>query len=51
MLAEGLTSKEIARRLGISHRTVEWHRASIFAKKGVKNAVELVRSILGGNAQ
>lgn len=49
MLAHGATSKEIAIRLGISHRTVEWHRASIFAKKGVRNAVELVRTMFGGS--
>lgn len=48
LLTEGKTNKEIAQHLGISHRTVEWHRASIFAKHGVRNAVELVRSIFGG---
>lgn len=51
LVAQGLQNKEIANRLGISVRTVEWHRASVFAKKGVRNAVELVRSAFGGNTQ
>lgn len=50
LLTQGKTNKEIANQLQISHRTVEWHRASIFAKKGVRNAVELVRSVFGGSA-
>ena len=48
LVAQGLQNKEIANTLGISVRTVEWHRASVFAKKGVRNAVELVRSVFGG---
>jgi DNA-binding NarL/FixJ family response regulator len=48
LLATGLTSKEIGRRLNISDRTVEWHRASILTKSGVRNTVELVRSIFEG---
>lgn len=34
---DGLSSKEIGRLLGISHRTVEIHRANGLAKLGVKN--------------
>lgn len=41
LLVEGLTSKEVGRRLGISHRTVERHRERIFERTGVRNAVEL----------
>lgn len=48
LIARGRTTREIADELKISPRTVEWHRASIFAKKGVRNAVELVRLIFGG---
>jgi two-component system response regulator DctR len=44
LLVLGLSSKEIASRLGISHRTVEAHRAEVFRKMGVRNAVELVRA-------
>lgn len=47
-VAKGLNNKEIAKALGISRRTVEGHRARIFAKTGVRNAVELVRSMIGG---
>jgi DNA-binding NarL/FixJ family response regulator len=38
---EGKPNKLIASELGISMRTVESHRASLFYKMGVKNAVQL----------
>jgi DNA-binding CsgD family transcriptional regulator len=38
---EGKPNKLIASELGISMRTVESHRASLFCKMGVKNAVQL----------
>jgi two-component system, LuxR family, response regulator FixJ len=37
------SNKEAARNLGISPRTIEFHRARIMAKLGAKNAVDLVR--------
>jgi FixJ family two-component response regulator len=40
---EGRTSKEIARQLSISYRTVESHRAHILRKTGAANLVELAR--------
>lgn len=43
LLILGLSSKEISARLGISRRTVEEHRAQVFRKVGVRNAVELAR--------
>jgi DNA-binding NarL/FixJ family response regulator len=43
LIAEGLTSQEMANKLFISHRTVETHRANLMKKMNVKNAVELVR--------
>jgi DNA-binding NarL/FixJ family response regulator len=46
LLVIGLSSKEISTRMRISHRTVEAHRTEIFRKMGVRNAVELVRSLL-----
>jgi len=46
LLAMGLSNKEISTRLGISPRTVESHRCEVFRKMGVRNAVELVRSLL-----
>lgn len=50
LVALGLSNKEIATRLGIEPRTVEGHRASVYDKMGVRNAVELVRKILGATA-
>ncbi|WP_415880251.1 response regulator transcription factor [Methylomonas sp. TEB] len=43
MVVAGLTNKEIARRLGISHRTVEIHRAKVMEKTGAPNLLELAR--------
>lgn len=44
MLAvEGHSNKEIARRLGISFRTVEHHRSHIMLKTGVCNLLKLAR--------
>lgn len=47
LLALGWSNKEIAEKLGIDHRTVETHRANVFDKMGVRNAVELTRKMLG----
>ena len=41
-LAEGQTSKEIARRLGLSPKTVENHRARILEKLGVANTAAAI---------
>lgn len=43
LIAEGLTSKEIAARLDISPYTVERHRANAMGKLGLHNRAELVR--------
>lgn len=42
MLA-GMTNKQIARRLQISPRTVEMHRASMMADLGVRSSAEAIR--------
>jgi RNA polymerase sigma factor (sigma-70 family) len=47
LVVAGETSKEIAHVLGISHKTIEFHRAKISEKLGVNNAVKLTRLILG----
>jgi len=43
ILIDGLTNKEVAKRLGISIRTIEAHRASIMRKLGVSRMASLVR--------
>jgi two-component system response regulator DctR len=40
---QGLSSKLIARELGISHRTVELHRSHALERLGVDSVAELVR--------
>ena len=40
-VAEGLSSKEIAATLGLSVRTVENHRASIFRRTGLRSIAQL----------
>ncbi len=42
-IANGLTNKEVASRLGISHRTVETHRESIMRKLGIHTVPGLTR--------
>jgi DNA-binding NarL/FixJ family response regulator len=49
LVAKGLTTKEIAQQLGIGVRTVEGHRDVIYQKLGVRNAVQLVRKMLGAS--
>ena len=44
-MIEGKTNREIAEICGNSTRTVELHRARVFDKLNVSNAVELVRII------
>jgi DNA-binding NarL/FixJ family response regulator len=43
LLAEGLSSKEIAERLYISPKTVENHRANIMRKLDLHSTMELIR--------
>jgi DNA-binding NarL/FixJ family response regulator len=43
LIAEGHSNKGIARRLNISVKTVESHRASAMRKAGVRTAAEFVR--------
>lgn len=45
LLYEGFTSKEIARILAISHRTVHIHRANLLKKYGVSTTSDLLKII------
>lgn len=46
LVAEGLSSKQVAAELGIGVRTVETHRERLMDKLGARNAVALVRAAL-----
>lgn len=49
-LVEGLSNKEIARKLGISPRTVETHRAQLMRKLGASSLADVVRIFVAGRA-
>jgi DNA-binding CsgD family transcriptional regulator len=46
LLVSGMTNKEIARLLSISHRTIEAHRAKIMEKTQASNFPQLIRMTL-----
>lgn len=46
LVADGLSTKEIARQLALSPRTVEKHRAGIAFKLGTGSVAEMVRAVL-----
>jgi two-component system response regulator FixJ len=46
LVAEGLSNKQIALRLGISRRTVENYRAWAMERMGARNLADLVRKVL-----
>ena len=43
LVAQGISNKEIARTLKISHRTVETHRARVMRKMGAGSLLQLVK--------
>ena len=47
-LMDGMTSKEIGRALGISHRTVEIYRARLMRKYKASTTADLVHRLMGG---
>ena len=49
LLVNGATNKEAGQELGISHRTIEIHRARVMEKLGAKTAADLVRIALSEN--
>ena len=46
LAAEGRTNAEVGAKLGISHRTVEVHRANLMRKLGLRSQTDLVRDAL-----
>jgi FixJ family two-component response regulator len=51
MVAQGWSTKEIARALGVSPRTVETHRANLGEKLGTTSVAEIVRIVLAGGGE
>ena len=51
LVATGLSNRDIADRLVMSVRTVEVHRARVFAKLGVRSAAEVATLIAGREAR
>jgi DNA-binding CsgD family transcriptional regulator len=47
-IVRGASSKEAARTLGVSPRTMEFHRANILKKLGARNTADLLRRVLVG---
>lgn len=43
MIAEGLTTKEIAKKLHVSEKTISTHRYQLFKKLNIKNIVQLTK--------
>ena len=48
LLVTGKTSKQIARALGISHRTVEAHRSRLMRRLNVSTPGEMIARLMGG---
>jgi DNA-binding NarL/FixJ family response regulator len=46
LMADGLSSKEIATRLDVSAKTVEFHRREIYQKLGLKRPALIVRWLI-----
>lgn len=46
LIVNGFTCKEIARKLALSHRTIEVHKANLMKKLGVRSKAELTSKII-----
>ena len=42
LISHGFMNKEIGHRLGLSDRTIEYHRKEIYRKTGAKSGVDVV---------
>jgi DNA-binding NarL/FixJ family response regulator len=47
LLAEGLTNREIAVRLGVTVPTARWRIRRVYVKLGVRNRIEAIGSVIG----
>jgi DNA-binding NarL/FixJ family response regulator len=43
LICNGLTSKQIAKDMGLAFKTVVCHRSSLMSKAGVANVIQLFR--------
>jgi len=50
LIVAGASSKEAGRKLGISPRTIEFHRSRIIEKVGAKNTADLIRIVMSRRA-
>lgn len=50
LIAQGYNNKEMGKRLSISPKTVETHRANVYSKLKVHNAVQLIRALEASGA-
>ncbi|SFV32221.1 Two-component response regulator, FixJ family, consists of REC and HTH domains [Devosia crocina] len=51
LIVNGDSSKVAGKKLNISHRTIEVHRAHIMSKLKARNVADLMRVVLSGNSQ
>ncbi|HLH96108.1 MAG TPA: response regulator [Xanthobacteraceae bacterium] len=51
LILAGASSKEAGRKMGISPRTVEFHRARIMEKVDAKNTADLIRIVMSRHSQ
>src|SRR5829696_2324287 len=51
LVAEGATNKEVAARLFLSPRTIDYHLRKIFTKLGISSRAELIRGSVEGDGR